>query len=198
MNIKNNKGFSLIEVLVTVGLIGVLVGIAVPSYNKYKESTNTVAIQADLGNGGKVYTAYDAVNGTFCANWDDVGLRNSGVTVFEKANLYKRDAFIGFSGLETDCAGITLTDAQYKSADLTAGSVTSNAECTKYGGTWASGTSTCTGGTYPTGYAYSGTTSDCKLGSSQFKMGATSFQVGGAFYAIDDKGVVSTGSGDCP
>ena len=194
----NNKGFSLIEVLVTVGLIGVLVGIAIPSYNKYKDSTNRVALQADLGNGSKTYTAFDAVNGSFCANWEQVGLSDSGKNVFEKSLLYRREGFIGFEAFETDCAGITKAEVQHVSKDLTA-STADSTDCAKYGGAWTAGSpGTCSGGTFPSGFAYGGSPGTCKLGDSKFKMGASSYQIGGSFYQVDDKGIVSQSSAnDC-
>ena len=189
---KNTKGFSLIEVLVTVGLIGVLVGIAVPAYNKYKDSTNRVALQADLGNGGKVYTAYDAVNGTFCADWTEVGLTSGSTNVFQKSQLYKREGYIGFEAFDTDCAGINdKTLVQHKSKDVAQADVNSDADlCSMFGGTHTA--SICTGATLPSGYAYNSNPGACKLGAATFIMGATSFQIGGAFYQVDDKGIIKS------
>ena len=197
--LKNNKGFSLIEVLVTVGLIGVLVGIAVPAYNKYKESTNMVALKADLGNGGKVYTAYDAVNGTFCANWDLVGLENGGTNVFEKSQLYQRKGFIGFGGIHSDCLSVTdVKTVQHKSTDITQTDLDNDtALCSKFSGSG----NPCVGATLPTDYAYGSDPAACVLGSANFLMGASSFHITGKFFQVNDQGIVSAGTdatpGDC-
>ena len=106
--LKNNKGFSLIEILVTVGLIGILVSIAVPSYQGYKRNTIKMAMKADVGNGQKVYSAKYAMDGEYCYTFDLVGLSKDKST----SPIYKNKGFYGFGNNGT-CKGIDIKDVQF-------------------------------------------------------------------------------------
>jgi type IV pilus assembly protein PilE len=46
--VKNNTGFTLLELMVTVLIVGILVAMAVPQYNNYIDRSNRAAMQADL------------------------------------------------------------------------------------------------------------------------------------------------------
>jgi type IV pilus assembly protein PilA len=48
MNSKNNKGFTLIELMITVAIIGVLSSIALPAYQDYVAKSSVAAAIADL------------------------------------------------------------------------------------------------------------------------------------------------------
>ena len=47
--LKNKKGFTLLEVLVTVGILGVLSAIAIPAYKQYKDTANDTACKIGSG-----------------------------------------------------------------------------------------------------------------------------------------------------
>ena len=198
---KNNKGFSLIEVLVTVGLIGVLVSIAVPAYNKYKKGTNRMAMKADLGNASKTYTAYDAVNDTFCASFTQVGFN-----INPTSPVWQRNAFIGFGGVDTaDCAQDD-ANIKYESKEVS----DDQEGCESIGGTWGDNDGVATTpddcNKASTAYAFGGTVpSACKLGASAFKMGASaeaadttdSAGITNLIQVTDGGAIQETNSADC-
>ena len=60
--LKNNKGFSLLEVLVGVAIIGIISAIAVPVYQNYTRHASFAAAAADRINIGKALRACSSVN----------------------------------------------------------------------------------------------------------------------------------------
>ena len=55
--LKNKKGFSLVELLVTVGIMGTLVGVGVPAYNTYQANSTEQAVRSEASNLMKAFQA---------------------------------------------------------------------------------------------------------------------------------------------
>ena len=188
--IKNNKGFSLIEVLVTVGLIGILVGIAIPSYNQYKRNTLAMAIKSDIGNGHKAYSAYDAINGTYCATLDQVGMQ-----VEMTSQTYRKKGAYGFGAINSDCGG-TPSDVKLMSFKNTGvclhdddgnahSSITTETDCTVTDYTWQKDNE------------FEGNLDACELGSDNFDLGAyTNTSALNTFVVINEAGKIVSSSGN--
>ncbi len=118
--LKNKKGFTLLEVLVTIGIVGVLSAIAIPAYNQYKQNANETAVKLEVSSAQKAYLAYEVVENTFC-----VSLAGAGIGTIGTSAVYTNsdDNFAGFNS-ET-CTVSTVTSTNIK----TAGSTLSPTSC---------------------------------------------------------------------
>ncbi|MBW2094950.1 MAG: prepilin-type N-terminal cleavage/methylation domain-containing protein [Deltaproteobacteria bacterium] len=63
---KDERGFTLIELMIVIAIIGILAAIAIPQFSAYRTRSYNSSAQADLRNAATAQEAYFVDNQTYC------------------------------------------------------------------------------------------------------------------------------------
>ena len=90
-NKKSKRGFSLVELMVVVAIMGTLAAIAIPAYNEYRKSAKKSAYKADLTSLHKGWLAFGVELDSFCereTNPPNSSIKNVGMESLLSSKLY--------------------------------------------------------------------------------------------------------------
>ena len=122
---KNNKGFTLVETIAVIIILGVVLSIAVPSITNVVKSTNKNRMISDAEtfiSEVKEYVESDTIGNTPNDKKYTLGSIKSKLSKSPYGKKYKEDSYVQI--VNNNVYTVCLTDGEYKATTETEGSIT--------------------------------------------------------------------------
>ena len=107
--LKNKKGFSLVELMVVVAIIGILASIAVPSLQKYMAKARQAEAKTSLASLYTAEKAFFAEYNTYSGDWGALGFQPEGQLRYKTGFTGTGPALAGY-GYTGSTSGVFSTD----------------------------------------------------------------------------------------
>jgi len=120
---KNQKGFTLVELMIVVAIIGILAAIAIPQFSQYRKRGYVATLNADVHNALTASVAYINDNSGLGACMTLANLQTAG--------------YVASPGVTTACAAwVSQADYNITSTGLAAWGLTTNVATLNANGTY--------------------------------------------------------------
>lgn len=125
MRRTRTKGFTLIELMIAVVIVGILAAIAYPSYSNYVQKSRRAEAQAELLRIAQLQERYYADNNTYATSLSDLGVSSTtpeGYYSLSLASTNPTETFtatataIGAQANDTSCATLSIDAAGQKTS----------------------------------------------------------------------------------
>src|SRR3989337_2682194 len=80
MQTDKEKGFTLIELMIVVAILGILAAIAIPNFMRFQAKSKQSEAKSNLGAIGTTAEAFRSENDTYVATWAQLGWAPQGTT----------------------------------------------------------------------------------------------------------------------
>jgi len=84
---KNQQGFTLIELMIVIAIIGILAAIAIPQFSAYRQRSYNSSAQSDLKNAATAQEAYFVDNSSYCGEKDTLTGATYGLYISAPGNV---------------------------------------------------------------------------------------------------------------
>ena len=85
--LNKREGFTLIELMIVIAIIGILAAIAIPQFSAYRTRSYNSAAQADLRNAATAQEAYYVDEQTYCSDEDSLTGATYGLFLSDNVTL---------------------------------------------------------------------------------------------------------------
>ena len=91
---KTERGFTLIELMIVIAIIGILAAIAIPQFSKYRQRSYNAAAADDVRNATTAQEGYYVDESTYCHTLATITGANYGLYLSDKVTIDIKNATV--------------------------------------------------------------------------------------------------------